>query len=36
MEEKIQKWLYDIQFAIEEIESFLSKYPTISNSIQAI
>lgn len=29
MEEKIQKWLYDIQFAIEEIESF---FVEISNN----
>lgn len=27
MEEKIQKWLYDIQFAIEEIESFFVEIP---------
>jgi uncharacterized protein with HEPN domain len=27
MEEKIQKWLYDIKFAIEEIESFFGDMP---------
>lgn len=27
MEEKIQKWLYDIQFAIGEIESFFVEIP---------
>ena len=31
MEEKIQKWLYDIQFAIEEIESFFVDMPNSFN-----
>ena len=31
MEEKIQKWLYDIQFAIEEIESFIVDRPNSFN-----
>lgn len=31
MEEKIQKWLYDIQFAIEEIESFFGDMPNNFN-----
>jgi uncharacterized protein with HEPN domain len=31
MEEKIQKWLYDIQFAIEEIESFFVDIPNSFN-----
>ena len=31
MEEKIQKWLYDIQFAIEEIESFFVERPNSFN-----
>jgi uncharacterized protein with HEPN domain len=31
MEEKIQKWLYDIQIAIEEIESFFGDTPNNFN-----
>lgn len=27
MDERILKWLYDIQFAIEEIESYFEDYP---------
>jgi len=35
MDERILKWLYDIQFAIEEIESYFEDYPKDFNNFSS-
>ena len=32
MEERVEKWLYDIRFAIEEVESFLEEHKVVDFS----